>query len=151
MAEIAPMLLLPWGELAEDIAALIKQDERVLRTFAMAPPRAIHCYAAWLSLPSQQRPANPAAYIRETAPRKLLEEATGTSDVARLWQLLDRLPRQAQKRDTYQALNRLASSELGQTLSNLPEITQSELDFLAKLQPEIANEPLLIPAAAALV
>jgi hypothetical protein len=144
-------MLGPWGDLAGEVMGLIKADERLLRCLAAAPPKAFHGYAAWLRSKANNTPMEAARHALASSPKQLLAEALDQQDVSATWRALDRLPRDAQSANTYSQIDRIVRGPFSTHLWSFEEITPAVLGFFRDLEAAAGREPLVTPAARALV
>lgn len=142
--ESAPMLVVPWGDLADRVMALMKASEGVLVALVQAPRRSFHAYAIWLRANPELDAATAARRLETTAPEVLLAQALGGEETGDLWRMLGKLQAdEALAAERYAQLHALCRSSILPLLERATIITPSKLDLYDEVLRLAAEEPLI--------
>ena len=131
--EQAPALNV-YGEHAARMAGLARLQPSLVPRFFFAPRRAVHVFAAWLSL--SERASLPdkdvATIIEEADPRALLIEVIPNAPPT-LFRALDRAGNQARSSCFYSSLGALCSGPLGMRLLQQGALDDARLSYVRKI------------------
>lgn len=131
--EHAPMLRIVWGDLAAQVATLVREHPILARRLMFSPRRAMHSYAVALhEVDDTETTLDLARRLEATHPRTLLAQALpGCS--TRLYNLLDRCGDSARPAAFYRDIHALLLGPRAGLLEGAESIEDATMSFLAAL------------------